>query len=210
MTIKTAAFAMLAAGLLAGSAARSADKPRDCFYGDGSDEAVAALTVNKSIDGAGTVHRSFTWQLPRAKDAGAEAPGLMTFEYEAAGKGFAAPTGLLNVSTSDFARAWDVGFLAFPDAAVKLAVVKRGDAGFAIDSTALDSATVAKILAAAGPGKIIRATILAADGTAIGSAAFDAAQPPALSGPRAQALMTAMQATDCSRKIDAFKAAGSR
>jgi hypothetical protein len=204
--MKTAVFAAMAYALLASSAGWSADKPRDCFYGDGSDEAVAALTVNKSIDAAGVIHRSFTWQLPKAKDAGTDAPGLMTFEYEVAGKGFAAPTGLLNVSTSEFPRAWEVAFLAFPDAGLKIAVVKRGDAAFAIDSAPLDSAAVAKILAAGGPSKILRAAILTADGQTIGSSAFDASQPPALSGAKAQGLMTAMQATDCSKKIDAFKA----
>jgi hypothetical protein len=206
MTMKAVVFAALGCGMLAASAAWSADKPRDCFYGDGSDEAVAALTVNKSIDAAGVIHRSFTWQLSKAQEAG-DAPGLMTFDYEVAGKSFATPTGLLNVSTSEFPRAWDVAFLAFPDAGLKIAVVKRGDAAFVIDSAPLDSTAVAKILAAAGPGKIIRATIVTAAGEVIGKSAFDASQPPALAGAKAQGLMTAMQATDCSKRIDAFKSA---
>jgi len=41
MTIKAIIIAALGGTLLAGSAARSADKPRDCFYGDGTDEEVA-------------------------------------------------------------------------------------------------------------------------------------------------------------------------
>jgi hypothetical protein len=201
MTMKNIAFAGLVWALLA-NAAWSADKPRDCFYGDGSDEAVAALTVNSSVDAAGAVHRSFTWQLPKPADA----PGLMTFDYEVAGKGFAAPTGLLNVTTGDVPRAPEVASVDFADAGVKIAVVKRGDAGFTIASAPLDAAAVAKILAGAGPAGIIRSAILAADGTAIASTSFDASQPPALSGAKAQGLMAAARDTDCSRKIDAYTA----
>jgi len=53
MTIKAIIIAALGGTLLAGSAARSADKRATVSMATGTDEEVAALTVNKSIDAAG-------------------------------------------------------------------------------------------------------------------------------------------------------------